>query len=273
MTAELQHVSGHHSAQHQMPDTPWMRVSRAHPMLMLGSRSIHQCRSHSSEQCYGEPTLLGLKQLLVQWPRADALDKRSSFLDVGSGFGRLCAFMRLHSNASSVRGIEINECRLRKAMELQQSVRDEDPSAGLLEFVLHDMRTMRDFSDATHLFAAPTCWGEQLLASIFEKAEATASLKTIVVLSRRLPPAWSSSVTQAATSWGHVGAVLPIPTTFGGASAIFFRRGPCWASSEGLGHNTTHRCWSMADVRTTAERHALQLAPRKISISRSSLQR
>ena len=270
MTAKVSHYGDHSLRQQTRGNTTWMRIAKAHPMLMLGSRSLHQCHADNSEQCYGEPTFTGLKQLLVQWPEADPLDERSSFLDVGSGFGRLCAFIRLHTNAS-VRGMEINECRWRKALDLQQSVRNEDPSAGLkLEFVHGDVRSMRDFSDATHLFAASTCWGEQLLASVFEKAMATASLKTIVVLSKRLPLAWNDDVSKAATAWGHVGKVLPVSTSFGGASAIFFRRGPCRATFQ---RDATHRCLSMADVRITAERHALQLGPRKISISRSSLQR
>ena len=124
----------------QASKAAWRRVLQEHPLKLVGSDSIiNLCASNSSEQAYGEPTVAGLKRLLLQWPAECAMDTRSVFYDVGSGFGRLGAFMRLHTNASKIRGIEINECRHRNALALQSSVMRELPSVGDLDFFLGDV--------------------------------------------------------------------------------------------------------------------------------------
>ena len=124
---------------------------RYHPILMLGSHGIHQCMYNNSEHCYGEPLPIGLRKLVMEWPREVALDEHSVFYDVGSGFGRLSAFIRLNTNVSAVRGIEINRCRHDGAVALLQTLHREAPLAGArLEFVAGDVRTL-GIAGATHL--------------------------------------------------------------------------------------------------------------------------
>ena len=205
----------------------WRNVARANPMHLVGPDSIvHRCASSSGEQCYGEPTFVGLRKLYQCWPTECAVDSRSSFYDVGSGFGRLSAFMRVHTNASRVRGIEINECRHRSALALLESVQRELPSAGELDFLSGDVQAL-GLGDATHAFLAAQCWGEALLVDVLRKALAAPRLRCLVVLSRKLPEAWTTRVDALAAAFGHVVAVNEVPTTYRGASAIFFRRGRC----------------------------------------------
>ena len=256
----------------------WRNVARANPMHLVGPDSIiHRCASKSSEQCYGEPTFVGLRKLYQRWPAVCAVDGHSVFYDVGSGFGRLSAFMRVHTNASGVHGIEINECRHRSALGLRESVRRELPSAGRLEFLAGDVRAIR-LGDATHAFLAAQCWEEELLVDVLSKALAAPRLRCVVVLSRKLPAAWTARVDGLAAAFGRVVAVNEVPTTYRGASAIFFRRGGR-CSEEGAAPRGAARassvahgraspldspypagrrptCWPMREAVREAERHA-----------------
>ena len=231
---------------------------QAHPMVMTGNNSmLHRCPSQDSNECYGEPTVVGLKWLLRQWPTECTVNGRSVFYDVGAGFGRLTAFMRLHTNASRVRGIEINSCRHQQSLAVRDSVRRAAPSAGDLDFLLGDARKL-GMADATHAFLACQCWSETLLVDVWRLLTQTAPhLRCVVVLSRRLPEAWSDRVGALAASFGHVVAVNPVATTYRGASAVFFRRGECVdpststlqrATTVGKASASSRRCWSAADV-------------------------
>ena len=226
-------------------------------MVMTGNESmLHRCPSRDGNECYGEPTVVGLRWLLRQWPAECAVNTNSVFYDVGAGFGRLSAFMRLHTNASRVRGIEINACRHQQSLALRDLVRRVAPFAGDLDFLLGDARRI-GLTDATHAFLACQCWSEALLLSVWRMLLQTAPrLRCVVVLSRRLPEAWSDRVGALAASFGHAVAVNPVATSYRGASAVFFRRGECDnPSTSKMERPTTaragaasRRCWSAADV-------------------------
>ena len=47
-------------------------------------------------------------------PPTQAVRTDSVLYDVGSGFGRFASFLRAHTNASRVVGIEVNSCRARQ---------------------------------------------------------------------------------------------------------------------------------------------------------------
>ena len=96
----------------------WSRVLDRYPIDWR--RVTTTCRSNETEQrCYGEPTAQGLEELRTRWPRECRLnDENASFIDVGSGFGRLALYIRLLHNVRSVRGVEINNCRHAAATEL-----------------------------------------------------------------------------------------------------------------------------------------------------------
>ena len=82
----------------------WSRVLDRYPIDWR--RVTTTCRSNETEQrCYGEPTAHGLEELRTRWPRECRLnDENASFIDVGSGFGRLALYIRLLHNVRSVRG-------------------------------------------------------------------------------------------------------------------------------------------------------------------------
>ena len=239
-----------------------MTILRNHPNLVLGGRGIHHCPVNSTDQCYGEPNAPGLLRLLQRWPHEDTLNRDSLFYDIGSGFGRLSAFLSLVTNAS-VRGIEINECRYKESIKLQQSIRSEVDVR--LDFRLGDARTL-GFADATHCFLASTCWSPSLLSSIFEMAIAAPRLRSIIILSKRLPTAWNVDprLSQLASSWGHVVAVNAVPTSYGGASAFFIRRGRCIKQYRS--------CWSWQEASAEADRQAQLLTHRTFAVSRTNLQ-
>lgn len=247
-----------------------MEILRRHPILVArGLHSMQHCPINSTEQCYGEPTMVGLLRLLQQWPREDALSEHSVFYDIGSGFGRLSAFLSLATNASRVRGVEINECRYKESVKLLRSIRNEaDMMRDRLDFRLGDIRAL-GFTDATHCLLASTCWSASLIANIFEMAASAQRLGSIIILSKRLPTAWEANprLTQLASSWGHIVAVNHVPTSYGGASAFFIRRGRCEQDRE-------HRCWSWQEARAEADRHAQLLTHRgPVVVSRANLQR
>lgn len=238
-------------------------------MRLMGNASIVRlCASPDSEQRYGEPTPVGLRRLLIAWPDECALDDSSVLYDVGSGFGRLAAFLRIHSNASSIRGVEVNECRHVYAESVLDTVRRARTSEAVGEMaVLHgDVRRV-GISDATHVFLAAQLFGEALLFDLFSLALVAPRLRCVVLLSRKLPEAWSERVSGLATSFGQAVAVNPVPTTYMGASAAFFRRGRCVAArskpkaTEELwgGRGRRQGCWTMDEVRAEMDRQGQRI--------------
>ena len=216
----------------------WHRVLRMHPIQLVGRESIYQrCATNATnsatlEQRYGEVTAAGLKELVRKWPDVCAIEKHSVVYDIGAGFGRLGAYLRLFTNASRIRGIEVNECRHWHSKALLKTVRRVQPSTtGALNFALGDVRDL-GFSDATHVLLAAQTWGAELLTDIFRQALAAPRLRCVVVVSRRLPRGWTEAVSVLASSFGHAVAVNYLPTTYVSASAIFFRRGPCIETEE-----------------------------------------
>ena len=212
-------------------DLAWARVVAAFPQHGYNKDGVFGCRHNqlgSSNECYGEPELEGYPILINSWPPACALDAQSVFYDVGSGHGRLAAYIRLHTNVSAVRGIEINVCRHSRAIELQSLLTREIPQrAHTMSFVNGDVRAL-GFADATHIFLSSQCWDEALMRDVLAHATKRAPrLRCAVLFSWRRPDHWTADLRRMADAWGHVVGVHSVPTTWSGASAVFLRRGAC----------------------------------------------
>jgi SAM-dependent methyltransferase len=117
------------------------------------------CQSAAGELCYGEITDRGLRRLISMLPQPCGLQPGSVFYDLGSGYGRVPAFISRNTNATRVRGIEVNGCRVRQA-------RRRFGESNVLKYVHDDIRQV-GFRDATVLYMAPQCWGSELLSDIF----------------------------------------------------------------------------------------------------------
>ena len=196
-------------------------------------QSVQTQAANMAEGGYGEPTPKGLKYLTHTWPRECALDESSVFYDIGSGFGALAIWMRLNTNASAVHGLEINQCRHNGALRLAARVREVvgERALGQLHFTRGDVRKS-GFSDATHILMASQCMGDELVSSILSMAKDHApNLRCIVKLVTPHVARDSQRVVRQVDALGHVTAVRHIKTTYGGASAIFIRRGECMLGS------------------------------------------
>ncbi|KAL1510137.1 hypothetical protein AB1Y20_006469 [Prymnesium parvum] len=233
----------------------WRQVAQAHPLQLLGEDSIFsRCRTNRSELCYGEPTLLGLRMLWTQWPRACALVPSSVLYDVGAGFGRLSAFLRVHSNASRVVGLEVDACRHAYARGVRETLWRHLRAAPPLDFRLGDVRAL-GFAEATHVLVASQCWREELLLDVLRKALASSRLECLTLISRKLPRGWTARVRALAAAFGDAVAVNFIPTTYVGASAVYFKRGLRCSAAPRLA-SARQRCWSPREVEAETERQA-----------------
>lgn len=188
--------------------------------------ALHGCKEEGTGQCYGEPMLDGYIQVLKNWPSSATLDDSARFLDIGSGFGRMTTFVRLHTNASAARGIEINRCRHDHALKLDAFVRARAPSLKPLDFVHGDVRNL-GLGDATHVWLSAQCWPEALLHDVLRMAAASPSLRCLVLFAWKRPDNWSERLRDMLDAWGRVVHVEPVPTTWSGASAVFVVRGSC----------------------------------------------
>ena len=216
----------------------WNELLKAYPIEHGSAKktSIHKCPEEGEGQCYGEPTAHGLRQLLHHWPSACALTKESVLYDIGSGFGRLATFLKIHANASQqlrVRGIEINACRDAAAQELLQFVKAREPGVGdSLSFRRGDVKEL-GFAEGTHAFMSSQCWTESLLVDVLTMARDKApKVQCLVVFQGFRFLDTTDAVAKAADSFGHVVNVVPIDTTWGGATATFIRRGQCPAAAD-----------------------------------------
>ena len=242
----------------------WSRVLDRYPIDWR--RVTTTCRSNETEQrCYGEPTAHGLEELRTRWPRECRLDdENASFIDVGSGFGRLALYIRLLQNVRSVRGVEINNCRHAAATELIDYA-----NASTVGLVNGDIRSV-GLGDATNAFCSSQCWTEKLISDTLSLAVFSPSLRCLVLFEDfgfrpRGKIKWTKSVRSQADGWGHVVDVVPIETTWTGVAAIFLKRGRCgrddltWAMKNGL-----NRCRTMAEglqaavTHSTAHNHKLR---------------
>ena len=154
--------------------------------------------------------------------------------------------MWLHLQQLHANGIEINACRAKSAFErsrLVQRALSGSPDAralGELRLLASDVRTV-GLGNASHVFMSDQCWPEPLLHSLFRRLSVEAAgLECIVSFANHRPYHWSRRVERLADGWGHVVGVQHVPTTWGGASAIFLRKGKC--------SNGAERCSTMAEA-------------------------
>lgn len=228
-------------------------------------RAVTQiCRSNATaERCYGEPTAKGLATLIGRWPAECELDGASSLIDVGAGFGRLAAYVRLHTIVRRVVGVEINRCRYNGARALHAHMNGTEASTSL-DFVLGDVRTT-GLGSATHAFCSTQCWGEALVEAILVQALSgsfAASGRCLIfaedfAFRPHGHAKWTSNVLARADAWGRVVAVEPIDTTWSGVSAIFLRRGAACDGHKAVnGMKANNSCMTMREGIQEAERQS-----------------
>ena len=85
------------------------------------------------------------------------------------------------------------------------------------------------FDDATVLFISSQCWPTALLEDVYGRlAQRAKRLRCIVNFAAQRPYGWNDTTVGAmAAAWGHVAGAQRVPTTWGGATAIFLHKGPC----------------------------------------------
>lgn len=174
-------------------------------------------RPEDPEQCYGEITPDGMRRLLWLLPSACALRPDSVLYDIGSGFGRFAAFLRTRANVSHVVGLEVNECRARRAAHL---------NAPGLELRHGDVRRL-GFDDATHVFMTSACWGEELLRDLFGRLAHRSRRLGCIVNFCSLPHAHDLAALVA--GWGRLAGIgQSIAGTWDPhAAALYIRKGAC----------------------------------------------
>ena len=215
-----------------MPDSfvsSWLKSSAV-------GRDDFRCDFAPTNECYGEPTGQGMRNLLKSWPTKGlcALDDDSEILDVGSGTGRFASYLRLATNVSRVRGIEINECRHTRAIGLLATLREQADAAGepLGDFDLtHGDVLVDGLGDATHVFVACQCFTEKLMRGFMEQVRASSRLRCMVLFA-----GWGEEYHFAPADeydlWGGVTKMRSVATTYFGATALWVAKGPCGDKSE-----------------------------------------
>ena len=217
-----------------------MSASDAWKFLVQGGDdelAVHSaCDAGGEGQCYGEPTATAGYEALSAALRQSACSLTSDdvIVDVGSGYGRVALSLWLSERVRAVKGVEIHRCRASSAKELGRSLRravslgPDSASLGELSLVRGDIRES-GFDDATVLFLSSQCWPTALLEDVYGRlAQRAKRLRCIVNFAAQRPYGWNDTTVGAmAAAWGHVAGAQRVPTTWGGATAIFLHKGPC----------------------------------------------
>lgn len=219
-----------------------MSTLRAWQLLIQGGGDFHDLALHTAcdaggdGQCYGEPTAtIGYEALSAALREsACSLTKDDVVYDVGSGYGRVALSLWLSERVRAVKGVEIHKCRAASARELGHQLRravsrgPDRASLGELQLVQGDIRAS-GFDDATVLFLSSQCWPTGLLEDVYGRlAQRAKGLRCIINFAANWPHGWNATTVGAlAAGWGHVAGAQRVPTTWGGATATFLRRGPC----------------------------------------------
>ena len=187
------------------------------------------CTSSRPEHCYGELTQHGFRRLLHHLPPSCQLQTDSVFYDIGSGFGRLAAYVRAHTNVSRVVGVEINGCRARAA---QKRFFGRRPSHSKGFVLLNADIRATGFDDATHLYLTSQCWRPSLLTAIFGRLASRAPRLRCILNVGSLDALAAQDIAALAAPFGPVRWLCrEVSGTWDAyAAALVVTRGGCNAS-------------------------------------------
>lgn len=212
------------------------RVKFAADILVAHSRSAPEldesCKSSDAgpAQVHGEMTVRGMQNMIEEAPSPCRITTDSVVVDVGSGFGKLIAFVWLATPCRSAHGIEINECRVKAAVDMGRSIASSlgqmpAPSrlanryatevGSTLTFTAGDVRQMRELENATHILVSTTCWPSRLLEDAMRVVKRTApNLRCIIEHS----PAPRTHVLE---SWGRLVKSVIATASWGAPHSVF----------------------------------------------------
>jgi len=131
--------------------------------------------------------------------------------DLGSGRGWVCTQTFLETDAKKVSGIEISTERMNLAHKYRDRLQKAFPikfNGRSLEYIRGDM-TKQDISDATIIYTCSTCFSDEMLRIMVDKATRSNKLRHFVTLKELnemprgltkhrtidIPCTWSNSVT------------------------------------------------------------------------------
>lgn len=198
------------------------------PYPMGDPTSCGNFQNLSNEQCYGEvDDGNGYEELANGFPSECQMNASSSFVDIGSGVGRLALFMRLYTNVSKVTGLELNGCRVHRAQRMQREVLASWAKPAQMRGLSYRRGDVREegFGDSTHAFMSTTCFGHNLIRDIFKEARSAPRLQCIVAHATSFENLIAAE--SAINKWGHVVGATPVTGSWALATALFIRRGEC----------------------------------------------
>lgn len=192
----------------------------ANKLVERGNASVpDHCKTPSTEETYGELTAEGMRQLLDGMPAECALDEHSVFIDVGSGNGHIPLFVRAATNVKYSYGIEVARCRHNLAEARLRAISADvaagtarNPKLRQIGYLYGDVRKT-GLHNATHLYMASLCFGEQLMMDILRLAKQQ-GVRCIIDSARFMAPQsdvqrWGSAVASSITRWNWFPPGLP----------------------------------------------------------------
>lgn len=184
-------------------------------------------KTHEVGDTYGEISERGMGMLLAKLPSSCAITPDSTFVDVGSGFGRWALYVRMFTRAARVVGLELNSCRHHQAARMREDLRNSSEyrrSARGLRYIHGDARKF-NWSTATHVFLSTTAMPNDVLEELFVTLAKTPSVRCILI--HELMPEGILGYASM-RSFGVVASKIRAPSTWSSSTyAIALRRGEC----------------------------------------------
>ena len=276
----------------RLPRSAALLALRHHPITWPGANGDHQGCAYSTgvaEECYGEVTEDGYEQILQGMPTvpeaACALTPDSTFVDIGSGYGRLAMYVRMRTNVSAVVGIERNPCRHERAVRGRRRLEAHAGAAGAtlldgLRLIHSDVRRAA-LGDATHVFMSVQCWGHELIRTIVTHLVPAAPKLRCMIFSATgardiltAPLNGERNFSQRSNldlidEWGTLdGALERVPTSWTPTEALYVgKRAQTGADGHAAaGHADSHACGRAGHGRGADHDHCRRHARRRRSI-------
>jgi SAM-dependent methyltransferase len=132
---------------------------------------------------YGEMELSGIKKLYTELLKTYSFN---CFMDLGSGKGKVCAYMAKQPAIKQVIGIELVEERHQEALQLIENLNQEEKQKVLL--VLNDIFKvpLKKYKDMdTFIWISSLCFPQDVVNNIFKKIKKELKPGTIVCCSKK----------------------------------------------------------------------------------------
>lgn len=145
-----------------------------------------QKRYHGHKTTYGEMDYKGIKKL---YTIVKSMNKKiNTFIDVGSGRGKLCFYMASHDNIEKSIGIELVKDRHKDAMALQKRLAKE--YSGKVELINSDifkvdLESKLPEEPQVFVWFSNLCFDQNITDDIFSKLEKELPSGSIVCCSNR----------------------------------------------------------------------------------------